>query len=123
MRFGSVLLPRSSEIEFVASDGMCGLGQPSKVCAYTREVRVGGKKFGQTLCHTQNVEGTREDSEPHAWITTLQALKRLHRDKHVFGHLSLRQFTAAAGNGNVLAQLRNRAVALGRQTANNSGGS
>ena len=62
-----------------------------------------------------------ENGQAYCRITGLKALERLHRNKHTLRHQPLRQLAAAAGNGNVLAQLRDCALALGRQAAGSSG--
>ena len=49
-----------------------------------------------------------------AWCDRLETLERLYRYKHSFSHQPLRQLATAARNRDILAQLRDGALALGR---------
>jgi hypothetical protein len=63
------------------------------------------------------MERTGEDGQAYCGIASLETLECLDGYEHALGHQALGELPATARERDVLAQSRNRALALGRQSA------
>ncbi|OAN85465.1 hypothetical protein A8B77_09440 [Erythrobacter sp. EhN03] len=60
------------------------------------------------------MQGARQNREAYGWISRFEALQRLNRDDHALGHQTLREFSPAARQCDILAQPCDGTLALGR---------
>ena len=111
---------RRLEVQLVIAGCVRSLGQTRKILADPRPVAVRRDQPGKPLGHSQDVECAGEDCQADGGIASLETLERLDGYEHALGHEALGELPATTRKRDVLAQSRNRALALGRQSAGSS---
>ena len=102
------------EIQIIVADSVGLLGQAGQILADAGPVTVWGYQLGKALCHPKDMQGARQNREAHGRIPRFEALQRLNRDDHALGHQTLREFSPAASQCDILAQPCDCTLALGR---------
>ena len=101
---------------------MGGLWQACEILANACAIGVGRGEIGKAGRHAEHMERAGKDRKANRWVPGFQPLQCLHRDEHALCHEPLRQFAPSPRERDILTQLRDGALALGRQSACGSGG-
>ena len=102
------------EIQIIVAASMGLLGQAGQIFADSGPITVWGYQLSKALCHPKDMKGARQNREAHGRIPRFETLQRLNRDDHPLGHQTLREFSPAARQCDILAQPCDCTLALGR---------